>query len=75
MEKLRLVIYLLLVVLVMVPTMNVMASATHNLDNQNHQASINGGGDDDDDIGDDPVPPQIITVIDVIYEILNTLGL
>ena len=51
-------------------TVNVMASTHGNLESQVNQTNIQGG-DDDDDIGDLPIPPQIIDIINAVLELIS----
>ena len=51
-------------------TVSVMAGTQGNLESQVNQTNIQGG-DDDDDIGDLPVPPQIIDVINAVLELFS----
>ena len=51
-------------------TVSVMAGTQGNLESQVNQTNIQGG-DDDDDIGDLPIPPQIIDIINAVLELIS----
>ena len=72
MKNLTILIAISLIIAILFGTTVTLAYTTQTPEQNGQQYTTLGDGDEGD-IGDEPIPPQIITVIDIIYDIINSL--